>query len=219
MGFMVISLLQVRVKPTNQAVHRNICDNNMKQIGLALHHYHEKYGSFPPAYIADENGQPMHSWRVLILPFMDAQSIYDQYDLDEPWDGPNNRKLWPYIPWPYTCPSAQSNDQTLTPYQVISGEGAVFNGDKSVSLSDIYDGTARTILVVEAASSPVIWTQPQDVSYNPDHVLHSALYSSNHDGRGPHVLFADGGVDYLEDVSSAELRSLIEKHDGVYHVR
>ena len=40
------------------------CRNNLKQIAVALHQYHDLYGSFPPAYIADENGKPLHSWRV-----------------------------------------------------------------------------------------------------------------------------------------------------------
>src|SRR5262245_38698724 len=67
------------------ASQRSQCKNNMKQIGLALHNYAEMYGSFPPAYIADDNGRPMHSWRVLILPFIDQVPLYNQYRFDEPW--------------------------------------------------------------------------------------------------------------------------------------
>ena len=52
-----------------------------------------EYGVLPPAYVADASGRPMHSWRVLILPFLDQQSLYNQYDFREPWDGPHNIKL------------------------------------------------------------------------------------------------------------------------------
>src|SRR5207248_2869881 len=65
----------------------------IKQIGLALLNYHDTYGSFPPAYVADATGKPIHSWRVLILPFMEQSSLYNAYSMAEPWDGPNNRKL------------------------------------------------------------------------------------------------------------------------------
>ena len=69
------------------------CSTRLKQIDLALHEYENRYHSFPPAYIADRNGKPMHSWRVLILPFLDETDVYNRYDFNEPWDGPNNRKL------------------------------------------------------------------------------------------------------------------------------
>ena len=60
---------------------RSQCKNNLKQIGLALHNYHEKYQAFPPAYTVDATGKPLHSWRTLILPFVDQQALYDKIDL------------------------------------------------------------------------------------------------------------------------------------------
>ena len=72
---------------------RSDCQGRLRQIALALQCYHDVYKSFPPAYVADETGKPMHSWRVLILPFLEQKALYDQYRFDEPWDGPNNGKL------------------------------------------------------------------------------------------------------------------------------
>lgn len=57
---------------------RMSCGNNLRQIVVALHNYHDVYGSFPPAYIADKSGRPMHSWRVLVLPFMEQTLLYNQ---------------------------------------------------------------------------------------------------------------------------------------------
>ena len=67
LGFCLISLILPAMSYPRKAVWRAQCRNNLKQIGLALHNYHDTYESFPPAYIADENGRPMHSWRVLLL--------------------------------------------------------------------------------------------------------------------------------------------------------
>ena len=65
----------------NSAAHLN-------QLQLAFHNYHQAYGQFPPAFIADDNGTPMHSWRVLILPYIEQQALYNAYDFSEPWNGP-----------------------------------------------------------------------------------------------------------------------------------
>ena len=56
-------------------------------------------------YVADATGRPMHSWRVLILPFLEQQSLYEQYDFREPWDGPNNIQLLGNMPDVFSCPS------------------------------------------------------------------------------------------------------------------
>ncbi len=134
----------------------------MKQISLALLNYESTYGSFPPAYVADEDGQPMHSWRVLILPYME-QSLYEAYFFDEPWDGPNNRLLADRMPTIFMCPSSPSLP-TETNYMVVTGKGTLFPGAESRKISEITDGTANTILVVEVAKSGVNWMQPVDVS-------------------------------------------------------
>ena len=44
---------------------------HMISIIVALHNYHDEHGSFPPAYVSDESGRPLYSWRVLILPYLD----------------------------------------------------------------------------------------------------------------------------------------------------
>ena len=71
--------------------------------------YHLTGIHVPPAYFADESGKPLHSWRVLILPFLDEGALYKQYDFSEPWDGPNNSRLLARMPrvWPH-CPHGSS---------------------------------------------------------------------------------------------------------------
>lgn len=72
---------------------RASCVSRLKSLVLALHSYHQAFDAFPPAFIADDEGRPMHGWRVLVLPYIAEGSLYDRYDFDEPWDGPNNRLL------------------------------------------------------------------------------------------------------------------------------
>ena len=144
-GFM--GLLMLAVRGLQEPVPRRaICTNNLKQIGLALHNYHTVYNAFPPAYIADETGKPMHSWRMLILPYLEQQNLYDLYDFSEPWDGPHNIALLGKMPQQFSCPSRDQNATrrpSLTSYVVISGPGTMFPGATPVGLDQVTDGPAR----------------------------------------------------------------------------
>ena len=100
-------------------------------MGVALLTYHDTYGSFPPAYIADDQGRPMHSWRVLILPYLEEKSLYDRYDFSEPWDGPDNSQLAAEMPKVYRCRSDScSLSPTDTSYLAVVGDGTIWPGAK-----------------------------------------------------------------------------------------
>ena len=81
------------IASAREAARRMQCCSHMKGLTLAFHNYHDVYGSFPPAYTVDKNGKPLHSWRVLILPFMEGQALYEKIRLDEPWDSEHNRQF------------------------------------------------------------------------------------------------------------------------------
>ena len=100
----LVSLLLPAVNSAREAARRTQCVHHLKQLGLALQAYHDKYGSLPPAYFPDKDGKPKYSWRVLILPMLGEQALYDAYDFDEPWNGPNNRKLASKMPAVFACP-------------------------------------------------------------------------------------------------------------------
>src|SRR5207244_11694577 len=67
--------------------------NNLKQIALAFHNYHDTFGTFPPAAIYSKDGKPLLSWRVAILPYLDQDALYQQFKLDEPCDSAHNKLL------------------------------------------------------------------------------------------------------------------------------
>jgi prepilin-type processing-associated H-X9-DG protein len=191
------------------------CANNLKQIGLALHSYHAAYGAFPPAYVADNSGRPMHSWRVLLLPFLEKQSLYDRYRFDEPWDGPNNTTLLREMPEVFECPANHLPvfpQSTWTSYVVIRGSATMFPGAKSIPLDHVIDGSAYTIAVVEVTNLKIPWTKPEDLDLHTmslqinDREMPSV--SSNHPG-GANSVFADGAYHYLrESISGIRLRAL-----------
>ena len=83
-GLIVVCLIFL-VDTRSGGRYRSQCKLNLKQIAIALHNYHETHGSFPPAVTYDANGRPAHSWRVLILPFLENADLYKQYRFDEPW--------------------------------------------------------------------------------------------------------------------------------------
>src|SRR5262245_41674761 len=101
----IVAILYPAVQQAREAARRSSCKCNLKILGLALHNYHDAHGCFPPAWLADSQGRPMHSWRVLILPYIDQAALYNRYNFAEPWDGPNNVKLLDEIPPVYKCPS------------------------------------------------------------------------------------------------------------------
>jgi hypothetical protein len=143
---------------------RMSCQNNLHNLALALQNYHDVYGSFPPAYVADENGKPMHSWRVLILPFIEQKALYEAYRFDEPWDGPNNSKLHGIKLQLYSCPSDPSVQSGIeTNYVAVVGPRTMWPGEKATKMSDIKDGTSNTLLIVETHGTGIHWMEPLDL--------------------------------------------------------
>jgi uncharacterized protein (TIGR03067 family) len=105
--------------------------NNLKQIGLAMHSYHDAYKQFPlhAAYSQDVKTPPL-SWRVAILPFVEENALYQQFKLDEPWDSRHNRQLIAKMPKVYEPVGAAKKGEGLTFYQVFTGPDTVFDGPK-----------------------------------------------------------------------------------------
>lgn len=186
------------------------CTNNLRQIAAAMVVYESTYESLPPPYISDAKGKPMHSWRVLLLPFLDEQELYDQYRFDEPWDGPNNKKLHDRIVEVYRCPddhpARASKLARETSYVVVVGPGTVFSGGRrnKMSIADVAngDGASNTILIVEVHSSGIHWMEPRDLDFaTMDFQINGkkgVSISSKHAG-GAMVVMVDGSVRYLDD--------------------
>ena len=139
--------------------------DNLKMFGLAMHNYHSKHDTFPPAYRANQNHQPLLSWRVLILPFLDEQKLYEAFHLDESWDSPHNRALIPRMPKVFASPFESNSliKEGKTVYLTPRGDATMFPSEQAIGMRDVTDGTSNTIMTLEVDdASAVIWTKPDD---------------------------------------------------------
>ncbi|MEE8452359.1 MAG: DUF1559 domain-containing protein [Thermoguttaceae bacterium] len=188
--------------------------NNLKQIGVALQGYEETFRRLPRASVRDENGTPMHSWRVELLPYMEGRSLWSRYNPDEPWNGPNNSKLSAQMPREYACPRDPDAGPPMTSYVAIVGSGTAWPDDGSLRLDDFPDGAANTLLLAEVANPSIHWMEPRDLTLadlaqgmQPHEGM--GVSSKHNSGQGACVLYADGSVRFLSSgVPPTILKSL-----------
>jgi hypothetical protein len=144
------------------------CLNQLQQISLAVHCYAQAYHCLPPAYIADHDGHPLLSWRVLILPYLGENDVFKKVRLNEPWDSPHNREVFQKATGPnyyFHCCSATS-PECDTSYVMVVGRNMTSDGPHSVRLGDIKDGASNTILLVEIKNSGIHWAEPRDLAFD-----------------------------------------------------
>lgn len=188
--------------------------NNLKQIGLALHNYHDVHGRFPPAvlYGPSNNGQSKHghSWRVAILPFADQAPLYNLYKFDEPWDSPDNKKVLERMPPVFREPTDPPGS-TSSSYFGLVGAGTMFGDKAGIRLAAVTDGLSNTLMVVEAKRD-IPWTKPEDIPYLADKPI--PQLGGHHDG-GFLAAFGDGAVRMVSHrIAEQVLRNLITGNDG-----
>lgn len=161
----ILIVLILLLLPTSSSSYpgpRAVCLNNLKQISLALEEYNEVHGMFPPAYTLDAEGKRLHSWRTLILPYLDQVPLYESIDLGKPWHDPVNTEALNRIPKVYICP-ANTNTGTRTLYLGVGGSGGCFAGSKPRKREEITDKPEETLMVIEVHSDRgVPWMAPID---------------------------------------------------------
>lgn len=194
----LVALLLPAVGAAREAARRNQCINNSRQIALGILSYEASHGELPPAYTVDADGKPLHSWRVLILPFIEEQALYSQIDLTKPWDDPVNAVLQSQMPAVYRCPS-DPDVGTETNYMVVVGPNTAFPGSTGRKLREISDGTSNTLLVVESGGSGVHWAEPRDI----DQANIMGLVGSSHAGGVITVTHCDGSANALTPEGAA----------------
>jgi prepilin-type processing-associated H-X9-DG protein len=211
----LIAMLLPAVSAARQAGQRAQCANNLRQITIAMQNYEAANGTLPPAYVADEDGKPMHSWRVLLLPYLDEDALYRQYNFDEPWDSPANLMVASRMPQVYGCPSDPQAAAGQTSYMVLVGPETMFPDANPTGLADCGDGTSNTILVVEVAGAGVGWTEPADL--NVEQLLFEIGVPGEIGGLHPggaNVSFADSHIQFIQDSTPAEVIKALSTRNG-----
>lgn len=170
----------------------------LKWIALAMHNYHAVYQSFPEAVVIDTEKQPFRSWRVSVVPFIESSNLFTQYQLQQAWNSPANDALCRFEFRLYSSPRATNKDKFCTNIFMPIGAGTV--GEMPVSLDDITDDHATTILLLCHLKSDVHWHEPRDIHISeftrapgdPNRILfRGELF------KGAHAAMVDGRVHWL----------------------
>jgi type II secretory pathway pseudopilin PulG len=215
--FAIIGALFVLLIPAQRSAREPAriaqCRNNLKQIGLALHNYHDVHGCFPPPYTVDGSGRKLHSWRTLILPFLDQAPLYQRIDLSKPWNDPVNEAARRTVVSVYHCPSL-SGDGDRTTYMAVVGSDGVFRWGETTSSKQIRDDAARTLLLLDVnGGRSVPWMEPVDLDEQTVHALSQA--SDLPHRHGIQTLMADGSL-WTADIRelSEQIRALVSIAGG-----
>jgi len=208
----VLKLFSDAVVNARRASIKSDAQSPLNQLALALQNYHDHWGEFPPAYLADADGTPMHSWRVLVLPYVEQGSLYEQYDFDEAWNGPKNSRLADKMPRVFHSHSEPESTE-FTNIVVIVGPGTAFPGSRTTKFEEFTDGRENTILLTEITDSKINWLEPRDLnvetmSFSLNDVRQPSISSVY--WRQPYVVFADSIKAYAVsgDMSPEALRGL-----------
>lgn len=140
----------------------------------------------------------MHSWRVLLLPYLEQQNLYDRYDFSQPWNSPTNRRLEHEMPAVFAFHGDYQPGLVTTNYLAVIGEETAWPGARSRLDSEITDDPAATILVVENRDAGVHWMEPRDL-----HLDLMRMELDHPEGVGskylaPAVVMVDGSLRRLE---------------------
>lgn len=211
-ALVLIALLLPAVHRGREPARRTQCRGHFKQIGLALYNYHDAYGAFPPAFTVDAAGNRLHSWRTLLLPYLNQKLLYDKIDLSKPWDDPANAFLHQEQVPQFLCPSAITSRGQTTCLALVTSQ-SVIRPESSCSIKDVKDGTSNTLTVIEVdAEHAVPWMSP----YDADEALFLSLGPQSklsHPG-GFHALITDGAVRMLKRDLPADTRRALITVDG-----
>jgi hypothetical protein len=164
--FVILLLLQPPLEMGREAARQAQCRNNLKQFALSILNYHSAQDSLPPASGPRGKNNDLHSWRVVIMPYLESNTFLDLYSFDETWDGPNNNSVLAGT-WNahfLSCPTHSQSGNTT--YFAINGAQTAWGDGAPRTLDGITDGLPSTILLIEAGGRGVHWAEPKDLTFD-----------------------------------------------------
>jgi prepilin-type N-terminal cleavage/methylation domain-containing protein/prepilin-type processing-associated H-X9-DG protein len=231
----LVALLLPAVQAVREASRRMQCQNNLRQIGIALHNYHAAFRKFPPGGIEvrpETPGGKQFAWSAFVLPYIEAPAAFEQIDFDYPFDHPVNAEVAATPIETYLCPSTPrgsplNRGRGATDYGGIYGERIVSTNnpprgvmihDKAIRFRDITDGTTRTLLVSEDANFPDgQWINAWNLFDQAFPINRAPKFENDIRSmhpQGANGLFADGSVSYLNESIDIELLASLCTRNG-----
>lgn len=196
-----LAVLQTLIsEPLVRYVIDQTAEEQLHDLGIAMHNWHDSYKSFPAQASYDGAGRPLLSWRVHLLPFLgrDARRLHGQFHFDEPWDSDHNGALVEKMPSIYAMPGSKAAHLGRTCYVRPVGESTSCPGNRAIAIADVTDGTSNTVMIIEVDDQHAVpWTKPEDFQFDPDNPAR---------GLGGHIegtarsVFCDGASHVLKDV-------------------
>ncbi len=218
---LLMSLLLPAVQAARESARRMSCTNNLRQMGIGLHNYHDTHKTFPPGGI--EPRTPLRprgrqlAWSVFLLPFVEQGPLYDHLDTNKAFDAPENAQAAATVLSLYICPSVPGAERLVQGrgpcrYGGIYGERitsrnqppkGVMLYDRAITIAEILDGTSSTLMVSEDSNfKDGQWINARNV-FDQAFAINAAPpfendIRSRHPG-GANGLFADGSVRFLPE--------------------
>ncbi len=207
-GGVLAAILMPAVTQARAAAQRQVSMNNMKSIAIALHNYHDTYRAFPPAYLEGEDGEPIVSWRVLLVPFL-SEDFRATHGREIDWTDPQNKGIPQQYEGLYTSPHV--SQARVTPYIAVVGPKTVFTTDRRMRFADVTDGTSNTIFFIEDVNHPVPWDAPQDVTIEEFLARYDA---EDFPAQGFLAALVDGSVRMIPLGRREIIENLLDRSDG-----
>lgn len=227
----LLALLLPAVQKVRAAAYRVTCLNNLKQIGIACHHYHHDHGTLPPGGIEwrppGNTTNRQLAWSAFLLPYLEQDGVYRRVDLQQPFDSPANAPAAAQVIKVYLCPNSRRMEPT------VEGRGAIDYGgiygeritgpnqppkgvmiyDHAYALADIYDGTSYTLMISEDSGFPDgQWINGRNIFDQAFPINKAPPWEndirSDH-GSGANGLFADGSARFLKETMPLRILAAI----------
>lgn len=212
LGLIILPSVLRPVDQTREAARRSQSKYALKQLGLAFHQYHNQYDLLPAGSIQTAEGQPGHSWLTAMLPYLDQRNLYQQIDFNKAWNDPANQRPFQQLVPAYLNPKIQETvspeGYALSHYQ---GNELVLQPNQGTRISEIRDGESNTIFAVEVGEDFIPWGDPANLT-NPSQMF--ATGKKNPYVGGKHVLFGDGSVRFLSELTDPAILKALSTPDG-----
>ncbi len=201
------------------------------QISTALQLYRSDHGTYPPAFSTDKEGRPLHSWRVLILPYLEELEkeryrlnkylrekpvdweLFKKIRLDEPWNSEYNRQFHSIIPKYFDL--ERNNGGGRTRFCVLIGQDALFNrSGKGVDPGALYkkepERDVFSMILVAERADPICWMTP-DFELDAEEIVRGISFTESEEGIEREILPASFYMDDLKFTYMTQVNGTVKR--------